>query len=34
MVSNKVPNNAAHIKRNSIYSEDKKLILFLTTDHL
>ena len=34
MVSNKLPNNAAHIKRNSIYSEDQKVILFLTTADL
>lgn len=31
---NQLPNNSAHIKRNSIFSEDGKVILFLTTDHL
>ena len=30
--SNKKPNNGAHIKRNTIYSDDKKVILFMTTD--
>ncbi len=32
--SNKPPNKAALIKRNSIYSEDGKVILFITTEHL
>lgn len=31
---NKIPNQAAHIKRNTIYSEDTKVLLFMTTDHL
>ncbi|HTC48454.1 MAG TPA: hypothetical protein VK722_14110 [Candidatus Aquilonibacter sp.] len=31
---NKLPNGAAHIKRNSVYSEERKVILFLTVDHL
>jgi hypothetical protein len=31
---NRLPNKAAHIKRNSIYSDDQKVILFLTTKHL
>jgi len=30
----KSPNHAAHIRRNSVYSEDGKVILFLTKDHL
>ncbi|MER7003570.1 hypothetical protein ABT297_11060 [Dactylosporangium sp. NPDC000555] len=34
MVVNKLPNNSAHIKRNTIYSQDRKVILFLTKDHL
>ena len=34
MCSNLQPNNAAHIKRNTIYSEDRKVILFLTVEHL
>jgi hypothetical protein len=29
MVSTKEPNHAAHLKRNSVYSEDGKVILFL-----
>jgi hypothetical protein len=32
--SNKIPNNQAHIKRNTIYTEDKKVILFITKDKL
>jgi hypothetical protein len=28
------PDNGAHIKRNSIFSEEQKVILFLTTEHL
>lgn len=32
--SNKLPNDQAHIKRNTIYSEEKKVILFLTKDKL
>ena len=31
---NRVPNGAAHIKRNSIFSEEGKVILFMTVDHL
>jgi len=34
MCCNRVPNRAAHIKRNTIYSEDHKVILFVTTAHL
>lgn len=34
LCSNKLPNEAAHIRRNSIYSREKKVILFLTKDHL
>ncbi len=31
---NKLPNQAAHQKRNTIFSQEEKLILFLTKDHL
>lgn len=34
MVCNKLPTNAAHIQRNSIFSSEKKVILFLTKEHL
>jgi len=34
LVCNKLPNNAAHIRRNTIYSEQDKVILFMTKDHL
>lgn len=34
MCCNKLPNNAAHLKRNSIFSEEGKVILFITADHL
>lgn len=34
MVVSKTPDNGAHIKRNSIFSEDRKVILFLTKGHL
>jgi hypothetical protein len=34
MVTTREPNEAAHIKRNSIYSDEGKVILFLTTSHL
>lgn len=34
MCCNRIPNRAAHIKRNTIYSEDQKVILFVTTEHL
>lgn len=31
---NKTPNEAAHIKRNSIYAEEQKVIIFVTLDLL
>jgi hypothetical protein len=34
LVTNKAPGDAAHIKRNTIYSEDRKVILFVTTQQL
>jgi hypothetical protein len=34
MCCRKLPNHSAHIKRNTIYSEDGKVILFLTVKHL
>ena len=34
MCCNRIPNDAAHEKRNSIYTQDKNLILFLTKEHL
>lgn len=34
MCCNRLPNRAAHIKRNTIFSEDGKVILFVTTEHL
>jgi len=34
MCCNQMPNRAAHIKRNSIFSEEGKVILFLTKEHL
>jgi hypothetical protein len=34
LCANKKPNEAAHIKRNTIYSEERKVILFLTTADL
>jgi hypothetical protein len=34
MVSTKEPNHAAHVKRNTVYSEDGKVIVFLTVEHL
>lgn len=34
MCCNRAPNEAAHIKRNTIYSEDGKVILFVTTEQL
>jgi len=34
MCTNKMPNEAAHLKRNTIYSDDKKVILFITKDKL
>ncbi|WP_437644275.1 hypothetical protein [Sorangium sp. So ce362] len=33
MCCNKIPDRAAHIKRNTIFSEERKVILFLTRDH-
>lgn len=34
IVSTKEPNRAAHLKRNTIYSEDGKVIIFLHVQHL
>jgi hypothetical protein len=34
MCCNQMPSRAAHIKRNSIFSEDDKVILFLMKEHL
>jgi hypothetical protein len=34
IVSSKKPNHAAYVKRNSIWSEDRKVILFITVDNL
>ena len=34
MICSKVPDNGAHIQRNTIYSRHGKVILFLTKDHL
>jgi hypothetical protein len=34
MITATEPNGAAHQKRNSVYSEDGKVILFLTVSHL
>ncbi len=34
MVCNKLPNDAAHIRRNTIFSAEGKVILFLTKDRL
>lgn len=34
MCCNRQPNNAAHIKRNTIFSEEGKVILFLTSGQL
>jgi len=34
MVVNKIPDEPAHIKRNTIYTQDGKVILFITADHL
>lgn len=31
---NYLPNHAAHIKRNSIFSEEGKVILFLTVENM
>ncbi len=34
MVCSKLPDRGAHIKRNTIYSEQRKVILFITKEHL
>ncbi len=34
LCTNKAPEPQAHIKRNTIYSEDKTVILFITPAHL
>lgn len=34
MCCNRSPNESAYIKRNTIYSEDGKVILFVTTEQL
>jgi hypothetical protein len=34
MVVNKLPSRAAHIKRNTIFTQDGKVILFITAEHL
>jgi hypothetical protein len=34
MCCNRTPNDAAHIKRNTIYSQDGTVILFMTTESL
>lgn len=34
LVSTKKPNKAAYVKRNSIWSEERKVILFITVDNL
>jgi hypothetical protein len=34
LVTNKPPGDAAHVKRNTIFSQDGTVILFVTTDHL
>lgn len=34
MICSKVPDNGAHIQRNTIFSRHRKVILFLTKDHL
>jgi hypothetical protein len=34
IVSTKEPNHAAHVKRNTVYSEEGKVILFLSLEHL
>jgi hypothetical protein len=34
MCCSRLPNHPAHIKRNSIFSEEGKVILFLTKEHL
>lgn len=34
MVCNKLPNDSAHIQRNNIYSRHRRVILFMTKEHL
>jgi hypothetical protein len=34
IVSNKEPSRAAYLKRNSVYSEERKVIVFLSVDHI
>ena len=34
MICSKIPDNGAHIQRNTIYSRSRKVILFLTKEHL
>jgi len=34
IVSTKEPNHAAHVKRNTVYSEGGKVIVFLSVEHL
>lgn len=34
LVCSKLPDNSAHIRRNTIYSNDQKVILFMTKEHL
>ncbi len=34
LVCSKEPNDQARIRRNTIYTNDRKVILFLTKDHL
>lgn len=34
MVCSQLPNRAAHVRRNTIFSSEKKVILFVTKDHL
>jgi hypothetical protein len=34
MVCSKLPNSSAHIQRNTIYSRSRKIVLFLTKEHL
>ncbi|WP_199341164.1 hypothetical protein [Nostoc spongiaeforme] len=34
MICSKLPNRGAHIQRNTIYSKHRKIILFMTKEHL
>ena len=34
LICSKMPDNSAHIRRNTIYSNDQKVILFITKEHL